>query len=241
MGAVAEDTVLKDDRVSRGATSSRVRDAVSLKDPTALSDNVMLVTIVAPELGVIGGATTSAFTRDSTFVLAVGLSLGGRLFEGVEVDKVGGKKHGRQGGGGEAKGDELAEVETDLVEESVLTIVGNNVVEEGHLEGCFISVVGEGRVKEGTLILNTVVSALRGALREDLYAWGTAMDGRGLFSLAVIHRVGCVGDLGGSLTVSRGVVVKWVLVSQHLGVVLGLVFARTTAAAVVDEAGHGLS
>lgn len=57
-----------------------------------------------------------------------------------------------QTGGGETEGDELTEVQPDLVEEAVVAVVLDDVVEEGHFEGSFATVVAKGRVEEGFLL-----------------------------------------------------------------------------------------
>lgn len=132
---------------------------MSLEDPTTLGDDLVLVALVTPELGVISGSTRTTLTGDPTFVLAVGMCFWRRLFERIEVGKVGGEENSAKGGGAGEEGDELTKVESQALESAILAVIGDDMVEKGHFEGSFRLVVREGGIKEGAFVAMRIVSA----------------------------------------------------------------------------------
>lgn len=156
---VAENTVLQDDRVTYRAAATRIRDSVSLEDPATFSDDLMLIALVAPELGIVGGSSRASLTCNPTLVFTIGLCLRWRLLERVKVGEVSGKEDSAECRGADEEGDGLAEVESKTLEGAVVSIVGDNVVEEGHLEGSLILIAGESWVEERPLIAMRILAS----------------------------------------------------------------------------------
>lgn len=191
---VAENTVLKDDRVTNRAASTRIRDSVSLKDPATFGDDLVLIALIAPELGIVGRSSRASLTCDPTLVFTIGLCLWWRLFERVKVGKVSGKEDSAECRGADEEGDGLAEVESKTLEGAVVAVIGNDVVEEGHLEGGLILVAGESWVEEGPLIAMRILASAR--VSHDLDTRRTAIEiFRGIFegSLFCLGSTGCAG------------------------------------------------
>jgi len=120
VGRVAENTVLEDDGVTSGTRATRVGETVSLEDPPFLCDNLQLIALVTPVLGVILDTAGQTLAGDATLVLSVGPSLLVAGLERVEVPCVCADHDDDQAGQSGAEGDQLENLGLDLVEALVL-------------------------------------------------------------------------------------------------------------------------
>lgn len=170
VGGIAKNTVLQDDRVTDASTTTGIGDAVGLEDPTALSDDLVLITLVAPEFGIVGGTTGAALASDPALVFAIGLCLWRRLFKRVKVGKVGSEKDSAESSGADTEGESLAEVESQTLERAVVSIISDDVVEEGHLKGSLCLVIGESGIEERSFIAVRVATPLLTGISHDFNA-----------------------------------------------------------------------